>query len=43
MSFLDPDFQTTRFSERDLGQYLDINYALDINKVRDFYDENNPG
>ena len=42
MSFLDPDFSTSRFLNG-IGEFLDINYALDINKVRDFYSENNPG
>ncbi len=42
MSFLDPDFHTARYLNG-LGQYLDINYALDQNKVRNFYNENNPG
>jgi TonB-dependent receptor len=42
MSFLDPDFKTTRYLNG-IGPYLDINYALDNQKVQDFYDENNPG
>lgn len=42
MSFLDPDFHTTRYLNG-IGPYLDINYALDLDKVRDFYNENNPG
>jgi TonB-dependent receptor len=42
MSFLDPNFKTTEFLNG-LGPYLDINYALDLKKVDDFYNENNPG
>jgi TonB-dependent receptor len=41
MSFLDPNFQTTRFLNG-FGQYLDVNYALDRQKVKDFYNQNNP-
>lgn len=41
MSFLDPHFQTSRFLNG-LGQYLDVNFALDRQKVKDFSNQNNP-
>jgi len=41
MSFLDPDFSAPRFLNGE-SPYLNINYALDRNKVRQFFNNNNP-